>query len=33
MAVELEPLGAAVDRHTRAGLTVTAVNRLPRKAA
>jgi cell wall-associated NlpC family hydrolase len=33
MAVVLEPLGAAVDRHARTGLAVTAVKRLARKAA
>ena len=33
MAVALELLGAAVDRHARTGLAITAVKRLPRKTA
>jgi cell wall-associated NlpC family hydrolase len=33
MAVVLESLGAAVDRHARAGLAVTSVRRLARKSA
>ena len=33
MAVVLEPLGAAVDRHARTGLPITGVKRLTRKAA